>query len=592
MRTLITLLSFLLLQMASIPIYAGFTADKRVVTINDDPKSLSSVFSRKSIRYIEKAKNYSSAFSNQGFQPKSIRLANNQGGNIVLLYDHSLPDSIQTAFYAAKKLWEAKLPTRQSILISVRFEKLESDISMIADVPCLEGSDLKGCPSALASQIDNIQYGSVSYPDGYIILNSKINWNCRFSHESTSEYNIPTMMLRGTARCLGFGSSILEESDNKDNFFFPFECPSYFDKLLYNGHIALSDLNEGSADMANFIKSDNVKAHTQAHSYDIYSPKEFIQDASLCYFKDDYSLMSYQIGCGNIDLFIDDRTSDILQSIGWNVSSSSLRIQCNDISDNGIGSSYSSHVFSLSKGKENITDYNWRFLLKDKHGNYTQISNGTYQTFTISAIPSPDDYFVNINGDLEGRIECDYSINGSKGTAVPFALALELKPCINSIDNIRIVNNGQYEFTALFNVHYAGADYVTIEVEEEYNTTLRNYRFNEPYIAHVATGNISNLYDSWITIVVSNKYGSDYKTLEYPATWGTNTIHDSQKPSTSHISTTQEIENIQLYDANGTIVFNGPLSDFSDRIYKPGFYIKKETYGNGQTKISKMLLHR
>lgn len=199
-------------------------------------------------------------------------------------------------------------------------------------------------------------------------------------------------------------------------------------------------------------------------------------------------------------------------------SNTSLTIKCNDISNNGSGSSYEPHIFSLDKKNENVSNFSWRFLLKNKQGEYTQIANGNTENFTIDKVSLPDNFYININGDLEGRIECDYSLNGQRYNAVPFSFSLELKPIILSIDNISTVDTGDSEFSLSFDVKYAGADYVSVEIEEEYNTTLRNYRFDEPYIAHVKIGNITNLYYSWVTIIVSNKYGTTSKTLEYAPT--------------------------------------------------------------------------
>lgn len=199
-------------------------------------------------------------------------------------------------------------------------------------------------------------------------------------------------------------------------------------------------------------------------------------------------------------------------------SNTSLTIKCNDISNNGSGSSYEPHIFSLDKKNENVSNFSWRFLLKNKQGEYTQIANGNTENFTIDKVSLPDNFYININGDLEGRIECDYSLNGQRYNAVPFSFSLELKPII-SIDNISTVDTGDSEFSLSFDVKYAGADYVSVEIEEEYNTTLRNYRFDEPYIAHVKIGNITNLYYSWVTIIVSNKYGTTSKTLEYEPTF-------------------------------------------------------------------------
>lgn len=210
MRLLTLLISFILL--------GGTCAQASTQTIQ-----------KKYIRHSEKIKTNSLSFNNNGIPVKTERLSNNEG-NIILIYDETLSDSVQISFLAAKKLWESKLPTTQPIFISILFESLGDALPMIADVAYCETSNLVGCPCALASQISDFPYGSIDSPDGYIILNSDIDWNCRFSKDATSEYNLPTMVLRGIARCLGFGSSVIEES--KDYFSYLFGWPTYFDKIL------------------------------------------------------------------------------------------------------------------------------------------------------------------------------------------------------------------------------------------------------------------------------------------------------------------------------------------------------------------------
>lgn len=553
-----------------------------------DSQAASQAIAKKYIRHSEKFNPNIVAFKNQGIPLKSSRLSNNEG-NIVLSYDESLSDSIKVSLSAAKKLWESKLPTNQPIFISVLFEPLGNELSMVADVAYCETPNLEGCPCALASQISNFSYGSIDSPDGYIILNSDIDWNCRFSKESTSEYNLPTMVLRGIARCIGFGSSIIE--DSKDQFFYLFGWPTYFDKLLYSEDKALSNMLEGGSEMATFVTSNKVKVHTSSQSYDIYAPSEFVQDLSLCYFDDKNSIMSYNIGQGNVDLSIDDKTSDVLRTIGWNLPQTGLSIQCNNISTNGIGSAYESHVFSLLKGNSNISNYKWKFLLKNKLGDFVQITASSSESFTIPAISSSDQFLVNINGDLEGRIECDYTLNGKKYSATPFALSLELKPTILSISDISITNNDQYEFSLNFNVRYAGADYVSVEIEEEYNTTLRNYRFDEPYLAHIKTGNITNLYYSWVTVIVSNKYGTVYETFEYEPTYGGyKAAPISNHASSDLIFNPHYIKGITLFTLDGRPIFYGTPSDFQNQTFDPGLYIKEDTYDNGYTKTTKILL--
>lgn len=542
---------------------------------------------KKYIRYSEQFNNNKLSFNNQGMPTKADRLSNKEG-NIILIYDESLSDSIKISLLAAKKLWEAKLPTVQPVFISVLFEPLGEDVSMIADVAYCGSEDMIGCPCALASQISNFPYGSIDSPDGCVVLNSDIDWNCRFSEDDTSDYNLPTMLLKGIARCLGFGSSIIE--DRKDYFSYIEGWPSYFDKLLYYNNNALTDFEEGGAEMANFVKSNKVYAHTESQTYKIYAPDKFVQYRSLCYFDDKNSLMSYSLGKGAIDLTIDDKTLDVLRTIGWNLPQPGFSIKCDNISDDGIGSSYEQHTFTLLKGNANISNYSWKFFLKNKQGNYTLVSNGAGESFTITKILSPDNFFININGDLEGRIECDYSLNGVRHNAIPFTVSLELKPSIISIDNITAIDNGLYEFYLNFNVRYTGADYVSIEIEEEYNTTLRNYRFDEPYIAHVRTGNITNLYYSWVTVVVSNKYGTTSETMEYAPIYSRRKLRDISKRIMSDIPlNSQTISKIIIYNIDGSIIFQGTPSEFLNYNFNIGIYLKEEIFNNGSVKTSKIL---
>lgn len=300
---------------------------------------------------------------------------------------------------------------------------------------------------------------------------------------------------------------------------------------------------------------------------------------------------------GNIVLTYDESLPDSIQtsilvakelwesklSAGWDLPMSGLSIKCDNISNNGIGSSYEPHTFSLLKGDKNISNYSWRFLLKDKQGNYTRISDGTGESFTIAEISSPDNYFVNVNGDLEGRIECDYTLDGKRYSAIPFTLSLELEPIIFSIDDLTVVDNGEYEFYLTFNVRYTGADYVSVEVEEEYNTTLRRYRFDEPYIAHVKTGNITNLYYSWVTVIVSNKYDTASETMEFAPVSGETDPDISLDIPDSHIV------KIILYTMDGTPVFSGTPSEFENQTFKRGIYIKEIILDNGESRTSKVL---
>ncbi len=156
----------------------------------------------------------------------------------------------------------------------------------------------------------------------------------------------------------------------------------------------------------------------------------------------------------------------------------------------------------------------------------------------------------------------------------------DLKPVIYSIDNLQVVENDDYMFYLLFDVRFSGADYISVEIEEEYDTTLRNYRFyGDDGVAHVKTGNMSNLYYSWVTVIVRNKYGAVSQTMEFAPTAGVDAPCLSEQDS---------LKGIVLYNADGRAVFSGTPSEFRDKAFRSGLYIKKEIFENGSFRTSKI----
>ena len=148
--------------------------------------------------------------------------------------------------------------------------------------------------------------------------------------------------------------------------------------------------------------------------------------------------MSNSLGQGHIPQEIDDYTVDILNAIGWNIPLNAGNIKCDNISDNNNISAYIPHTFSIDKAEGDvISDYNWSFNLKNESGVYTTVSKGSASGFIIAEISAPDGYYVNSAGEMEGRIECIYTLNGKQKRAFS-DLSLDLKPVILSIDNLEI----------------------------------------------------------------------------------------------------------------------------------------------------------
>lgn len=538
------------------------------------------------IRFKEKVMQGASPMQIVKIPAKSKRISSNKG-EIVLTFDDFVPDSMRVVINAAKTAWESKMPFSHPVYINVWFEPLEPIFCMETDVSYCESEGLKGCPSSLASQITGEDYGSVVSPDALIVLNSETNWNCSFSSEVVGGYNLYTTSLRAFAIAFGFGSSLIEVGNDELDYYNGF--PAYFDNQIHRGSSYMSSLSGGTAEIKSFATSGELFVDGISRSYPLYSPQIFEPYKSLIYINDNSSLMSSLFGIGDKILAIDAATVDVLKKIGWNIpeSDEGLNITSVDMADNGIGSSYTSHTFSLDKKDVSVSNYRWRYSLKNKSGAYEEVITSNSSTFIINPVTEVQSYYVNPDGDLEGKIECEYTVGSKQYSARPFYVSLELKPTILSIDQIKKIKNREYSFNLSFTVNYAGAESVIVEVEEEYNTTLRTYRFDEPYYAHVHTGAITNQYYSWVTVVVRNSYGEDYMTLEYEPEEMTS-LYSRVVAEISEVSSTDVFDAwIELYTLQGALVFRGGLAAPLSPTLSPGLYIKKEIKNDGSVVISK-----
>lgn len=526
---------------------------------------------KKYIRFNEYIRNGSSSAGMQKIPQKSSRHSK-QRGDIFITFGESVPDSMRVAVNVAKELWESNLPAGPTIYVTVECMPLEDDLAMFTEWAGNTEPALLGCPNALASQIKQFAIGTVESPDAFICFNTNTKWNCRFVNTEDDSYNVTTMALRGIAIGLGFGTSIMDIDDVLQYYF---ECPAYFDKLLQKDDIPLTSLDIESDEARAFVTSDKVVAKANSGTYKMYSPQTFEQYKSLVYLKEDNSLMSYTLGKGNSFFTVDSATKDILMTLGWNMPDSGFEISCSDIGEDGIGSSYQSHTFTLSSGNESVNNYNWTFSLKNSEGNFVRVKNGTANSFTIDNIESSDGYYVNMDGDLEGKVECEYSVRGKNYMAIPFSLSLELKPVIVSVDRLSVVNSGPYDFFVELSAQYRGADRMYVELEEEFNTSVRTSVYEEPFYAHIKTGTMNSLYYSWVTLIARNKYGEVYKTFEYEPKYNRMT----EVADHSGIECIEGDEHtdtqVRVYSVQGNLVWEGLDSEFGKQDLPSGLYIKK-----------------
>ncbi len=115
-------------------------------------------------------------------------------------------------------------------------------------------------------------------------------------------------------------------------------------------------------------------------------------------------------------------------------------IVCDNIENDGTGSVYANHTYSLSaENLPEIDNYNWTFKLKDTSGNYVEIETSSQPKFTTKPVENTDNYAHTATGDISGLVECRYTINGKPQTAPSLNISLSAKPYISAITDINRV---------------------------------------------------------------------------------------------------------------------------------------------------------
>lgn len=144
------------------------------------------------------------------------------------------------------------------------------------------------------------------------------------------------------------------------------------------------------------------------------------------------------------------------------------------------------------------------------------------------------------------------------------------KPEILSVDDIVIHREG-YAFWLEFDVKFSGTDYITVEIEEEYDACFRVDKFSGPYSVHVVTGKMSTLTTSWVSIIAKNENGTDEKTLEY-------TPESFEEAGIDSVFGSDEyaVNRMQIIKINGEIVYDGAPLAISAISLTPGIYIRRE----------------
>ena len=474
------------------------------------------------VTYNENFSQDTASVRNAPLRAKAMRKAKNHGGEIVLNYISSVPDSIRDAIEVAKLLWEECLPCKVHIKIDVKFSTNTSEMTVIVPYKSIQYVDTLYPASYYETYIAN---NATLDNHGTVIFSDAVNWCCKYiNSNSANQKNISTAMLRAIARVLGFGSTIVGDDHNRVYFQNSKAGCTPFEHLIYNDEgIPLTSIPRGrskndNVDLHRYCQTGNLWLKWVGNQFKLYAPAQFESDKSLVLLDEPGSLMHHNMPAGSNYLDIDSTTKEILKAIGWDFENNPpVEIYCQDIPSTGITSVYNPYIFEIRNLGANISSIHWEYQVKSNNGEYHTVSqqlNG--QTFLVNPSDFLSESHINPEGDIDGMICMTYNLNNEEITAY-FKLTFECAPKIISIYDKMEHDCGYITyFDYSFNVSYRGATSVTIGVEEEYNPYYKIIQIDEPILAHAYLKYINRGRMTWVDVSVTNEYGTDMQTIEFP----------------------------------------------------------------------------
>ena len=205
---------------------------------------------------------------------------------------------------------------------------------------------------------------------------------------------------------------------------------------------------------------------------------------------------------------------------------SGLKIVCERIEEDGFASAYESYSFSINNTNHSISEPQWTYTLFLKGGGESIIATSPNDIFTIPVVENKDEYDIDADHCISGRIVFRGIIDGEESVA-SYNIMLDLKPHIISYSEIiKTVNETNTAYSIDFMVRYVGSDFLRVGVREEYSPSLVMQTIEEPLVAHVYRSSINAFNYAWVWLHVYNEYGEDEVviTLESDIT-GVQTIH-------------------------------------------------------------------
>lgn len=520
---------------------------------------------------------------------RTERLSSDFGGVIEVKCGDGMSEEMQCCIRAAAQLWEEKLYIPKKIIL--RFEKERMGVGAADFAAQVRYTLLPGGNEAYPQSyyINFLADGKrTEEEDAIIQINDDVDWDYSFNGEVTDKKNLTTAMLRAIAMSLGFGSSVVNNTV-KGIVFSTRRYFSPFDNLIVNSsNIRLNTMpNNGrtSQELISFVKGDNVYYKTpNNNNFKLYASPAFQGYNYLSYFDTEGDLMSYDMRIGDKNQQIDEKTLDVLRTIGWEEPENSLKIIATDIDATGMASAFQTYSFHAETTSGSITDYSWKYELLNNEMVFDSIKVGKSSEFSIDKIDDLTKYYKNINGDIKGRISLTATVNGKDMYKV-FYVYLATKPTFISVkvDAINLIPGTKFynlDLTAI----YSGADNLYAELSEEFSIAIRSRSYEVPYMAHLHFENIYKDGSTWVDLELKNKVGKAYYTVEIPKQL--NVLLDDSTQIEEKV-TNPNIVQVEVRDIQGRFILKTEKYEDVERLPK-GIYIIMITYANGENRTKKI----
>ncbi len=558
--------------------------------------------------YIDYYESFNEAPSSSGVSfpvlNKANRLKSNSAISFKILHDESVPDSVVRCLEVSADIWRSclNMNSNHTIRLQLNWEELPdgSDVKITVQYEQIPNTQDHAPTSLYYSLRPGLDRG-----DGYdakITINKNIEWDCGYSVENNiGVRNLTYAMLRSIGVALGFGTSLSPTITLPTVIKFPFTTGhSLFDNLLVSEDgTYLKDMKNAGGKRQNqdiikfctgkygevYIDGMNNSDHS---AYKMYTSGEFEPYKSLVYLNNENSLMHYSLAKTTKNFQVDTITINVLNKLGWKMSVPvNLNIIGNSIPETGLTSAYTSHTFSIDgDSKDDVTNARWSFVLPSKDGEEILVKSAEGGlSFDIGAISNPNNFKINVNGDIYGKIKFSGILNG-KEVNLQYNVTFELKPTISNVSYVTQKIDGYDSYNAFCKADYQGADYVYVQVEEEYGSGLTTQFVREPYSAHFVCRDITSPYYAWIDIVAVNQYGRAVYTIELPP-------YDEQEFVKEHLPCAlNNMDNvyskIMIYNANGEYLKT--VNNMQDtHSLSPGIYVFKCYRGNKVVRVSKFI---